>query len=399
MDIKDFLKSKFTHLDSTYLSEINDFSNYDVFRKFIYDHYQLNYLKKNNYIKYVKVNRQILIIQKKDKFLGLFKNIDYTINILASHQTFPRINIRKYMFKIENIFKIIKAKHQFILNILKYIKSLDQQSNFKISFSLNTLYYRYKIFKKYSTQLKNYLSEYINFEKEYDIDHKLIELNHLERTFIGKKSEYIANQVIEEYIQQINSKQSYERLQYFYETNINLIKLLPIPSSFKQVIKGEVDGMIISFNGFDYIIEYIIEVKSSIKATFEDTHKFISLQKYIVNIIFDENNVIKIIHDKYIFTKKSFVKIKEKHISDWVIYICINQTPNNFIEKSHLYFQYIFKIIDNAFIENFYCKKNDDSIKEKFNLINEKKEYIDSLFNQWLVDVNLYINSNIYINR
>jgi len=397
-NIKKFLKQKFIQLDSSYLSDINDFSNYEVFKKFIYEHYQLDYLKKNNYIKYVKVIRQMLIIERKDEFLNLLKNIDNSINIMATNHIFPRINIRKYMFKIENIFNIIKAKNRFLLDIMKYIKSLDNQSNFKISISINTLYYRYKIFKKYSTQLKQYLSEYINFEKKYDIDHKLIELNHLERSFIGKKSEYTANQIIEEYINTQNSNKSPEII-YFYENNINLIKLLFIQSTYKKVIKGEVDGMIISFNGCDYIIEYIIEVKSSIKATFEDTQKFISLQEYIINSILNENKKIKIVYDKYIFTKKSFKKIKDNHISEWVIYICINQNNKNLIEKSHLYFQYIFKIIDNNFIENFYCLKNDDSILEKYNLINKNKEYIDSMFDKWLSDVNLFVNSNIYISR
>ena len=397
-NIKEFLKKKFIQLDSSYLSDINDFSNYEVFKKFIYEHYQLDYLRQNNYIKYVKVIRQMLIIERKDEFLNLLKNIDNAINIMATNHIFPRINIRKYMFKVENIFNIIKAKNRFLLDIMKYIKSLDNQSNFKISISINTLYYRYKIFKKYSTQLKQYLSEYINFEKKYDIDHKLIELNHLERSFIGKKSEYTANQIIEEYINTQNSNKSPEII-YFYENNINLIKLLFIPSTCKKIIKGEVDGMIISFNGCDYIIEYIIEVKSSIKATFEDTQKFISLQEYIINSILGENKKIKIVYDKYIFTKKSFKKIKESHISEWVIYICINQNNKNLIEKSHLYFQYIFKIIDNNFIENFYCLKNDDSILEKYNLINKNKEYIDTMFDKWLSDVNLFVNSNIYISR
>jgi len=290
---------------------------------------------------------------------------------------------------------------------MKHIKSLDPQSNPKIAFSMNTVNYRFQIFKKYSVQLKEYLRQFINLEKEHGIDHKFIELNNLERSLIGKKSEYIVNNIIEEYIRKLNCNSEsgdYEKnikqpITYFYETNVNLIKLFSIKSTFKQVIKGEIDGIIISYDGDNYVIEYIIEVKSSIKATFEDTHKFVSLQTYIVNMLMDISNPITIIYGKYIFTNKSFTKIQHKHMSEWVIYICINDNNYIFIEKSHFYFLYVFKIIDNNFIDNFYCKKNDDSILEKYELLIKNNNYVDGLFNKWLADVNLYDNSNIYINK
>lgn len=405
MNIKDFLKTKLTNLNKNHLSTDNDFSNYSKFKKFIDDHYKLEYLKKNNYIKYVKVVRQILIIERKEEYSLLFKNIDDTINILASHQTFPRINIRRYMFKIDVIFNILKTKHNILIEIMKHIKSLDPQSNPKISFSMNTVNYRYQIFKKYSVQLKEYLQQFINLEKEHGIDHKFIELNNLERSLIGKKSEYVVNNIIEEYIRihncnDMNSKFSsiiQKPITYFYETNVNLMKLFSIKSTFKQVIKGEIDGIIISYDGHDYIIEYIIEVKSSIKATFEDTNKFTSLQKYIVNMLMNISNPVRILYDKYTFTNKSFTKIQHKHMSEWVIYICINDNNYTFIEKSHFYFLYVFKIIDNNFIDSFYCKKNDDSILEKYELLIKNNNYVNSLFDKWLSDVNLFENSNIYI--
>jgi hypothetical protein len=391
MNIKDFLKTKLTNLNSSHLSTDNDFSNYAKFKKFIDDHYKLEYLKENNYIKYVKVVRQILIIERKEEYTMLFKNIDDAINILASHQTFPRINIRRYMFKIDVIFNILKKKHSILIEIMKHIKSLDPHSNIKISFSMNTVNYRYQIFKKYSVQLKEYLQQFLNLEKDYGIDHKLIELNNLERSLIGKKSEYVVNNIIEEYIR------LHSPITYFYETNVNLMKLFSIKSTFKQLIKGEIDGIIISYDGYDYIIEYIIEVKSSIKATFEDTSKFTSLQKYIVNMLMNISNPLRIVYDKYTFTNKSFTKIQHKHMSEWVIYICINDNNHTFIEKSHFYFLYVFKIIDNNFIDNFYCKKNDDSIIEKYELLIKNNNYVNSLFDKWLSDVNLFNNSNIYI--
>jgi hypothetical protein len=399
MNIKEFLKTKLVNLNISHLSIDNDFSDYTTFKKFIDEHYKLEYLKKNNYIKYVKVVRQILIIERKEEYSSLFTNIDDVINILASHQTFPRINIRKYMFKIDAIFNIIKSKHSILIEIMKHIKSLDPQSNPKIAFSMNTVNYRYQIFKKYSVQLKEYLQQFINLEKEHGIDHKFIELNNLERSLIGKKSEYVVNNIIEEYVRELNCNSSEKTITYFYETNVNLMKLLSIKSTFKQVIKGEIDGLIISFDGDNYVIEYIIEVKSSIKATFEDTHKFVSLQKYIIDMFMDFSNIINIIYDKYTFTSKSFSKIHHKHMSEWVIYICINDNNYTFIEKSHFYFLYVFKIIDNNFIDNFYCKKNDDSILEKYELLIKNNNYVNGLFDKWISDVNLYNNSNIYINK
>jgi cell pole-organizing protein PopZ len=110
------------------------------------------------------------------------------------------------MFKIDVIFNILKKKHSILIEIMKHIKSLDPLSNIKISFSMNTVNYRYQIFKKYSIQLKEYLQQFINLEKEHGIDHKFIELNNLERSLIGKKSEYVVNNIIEEYEDELSDE-------------------------------------------------------------------------------------------------------------------------------------------------------------------------------------------------
>ena len=62
-------------------------------------------------------------------------------------------------------------------------------------------------------------------EESYGIDHKLIELNNLQRSFLGKKSEYVANKVMKEYINKelffrMNVKENTQStIKFYYETN------------------------------------------------------------------------------------------------------------------------------------------------------------------------------------
>ena len=153
--------------------------------------------------------------------------------------------------------------------------------------------------------------------------------------------------------------------------------------------------MIISFDGKEFIIEKIIEVKSSIKATFEDIKKFESLKNYMLsNDIFNNN----IIFGKYIFTKNSFVNILNKNISDWTIYICINGYDHNIIEKSHLYFSSVLKIIDDRFIKDFYVNNNEYIIEEKYKIVQNNSLLIDKMFNEWASNIKLGTpECNVYL--
>jgi hypothetical protein len=234
----------------------------------------------------------------------------------------------------------------------------------------------------------------IELESLYEIDHKLIKLSNMERSILGKKSEYTANKIIIEYINTIN-KTHKDRI-YYYETNINFLKFLNINAFHEFNIKGEVDGMIIYFDGTDYIIDKIIEVKSSIRSTFEDIKKFIFLQKYINNLNFDKD----LTYEKYTFTKKSFINIIDKHLTEWSIYICINNIYRDVIERSHLYFSNVLKILDDNFIEEYYINNNEESIKNKFKIIIKNKELINTLFEKWKKDIMLdTCNCNIFISK
>jgi hypothetical protein len=332
MLLDNFLEKYFIRINSSNESFYNDFHNYENFKNFVNEHYSIEHLKKNNYIKYVKVKRHMMKLNENNKYNNILNKINYIIQILVNNCTFPCISIKKYMFRLDNIIKLIHHKRYKMMENINYLKGLYKLNNnfkFRMIIAINKLNYKYIIFTKYSNQLIYYLEELIKLEYSYGIDHKLININNLERSFLGKKSEYIVNKIIHEYIHLYNNNN--EKI-YYYETNIDLLKLLSIKVIHNKSIKGEIDGMIISYDGMNYIIEKIIEVKSSIKSTFEDFDKFLLLQDFIKNMNFDEN----IYYNKYIFNKNSFVNIINKMLYEWSIYICINNINYDIIEKSHI---------------------------------------------------------------
>jgi len=398
MELNSYINKYFNMLTYNDISEKNNFKSYDNFKNFINEHYNLSHLERNNYIKYVKVNRQIIKLKEGNKYINLLSKINSIVNIMSIHNVFPNIDIKKYLFRINILFRLIEEKKNNLINTINTIRSLfdlkgdDTKFKFKIITGINTLTYKYKIYVKNSKELIYYINQLIELENIYNIDHKLIELNNIERSFLGKKSEYTANKVILDYINTLN-KNSIKT--YYYETNIDILKLFNIDLNHESNIKGEVDGMIISFDGKEFIIEKIIEVKSSIKATFEDIKKFESLKNYMLsNDIFNNN----IIFGKYIFTKNSFVNILNKNISDWTIYICINGYDHNIIEKSHLYFSSVLKIIDDRFIKDFYVNNNEYIIEEKYKIVQNNSLLIDKMFNEWASNIKLGTpECNVYI--
>ena len=67
----------------------------------------------------------------------------------------------------------------------------------------------------------------------------------------------------------------------------------------------------------------------------------------------------------------------------------------NKIDKSHLYFTYVLKIVDNEFINNYYVEKKDDTLRKKHDIILKKEKYIQQLFNVWCSHVNLNKDNSI----
>jgi hypothetical protein len=388
MELKIFLKNHFDQLTEKDVDETDDITQYEKFNKFICSHYSLDHLREYNYIKYVKVQRQVLKLKDNNTYMKYINSIDALITLMHQNNVFPNLKIKNYMYKTDAFFKIIEEREKILIESSKHIRSIlkdnDDSFNMKIMYRINTVSHRYRIFMKNSKILKNTLKNLIKFEESYAIDHKLINLNNTYRSFMGKKSEYIANKVIEKFINQKNSDMSNKK-KYFYETNINLFKLLNIKNDNSISIKGEIDGLIISYDGIQYIIETIIEVKSSVKATFDDTHKFTSLQDFIKNMKISQ----KIQYENYVFTDESFSKIKFEKMSEWVIYICINNVKYDIIEKSHFYFSDVLKIIDDQFIKSFYIENNDNSIRDKHNIILQNIDYVNELYSTWKNHINL----------
>lgn len=380
--LKKWLQKEYVQLNTSHISTKNDFNKYDDFKNFVYEHYSLDHLKKYNYIKYVNIMRNILVIRNEEEYMTHINKINSILNILSSNSLFPQLDIRKYFFKLQNIDIIIDTKKKVLLETLDYIQNLFKikrdkiDVQFKILMGINALFYKIKLYQKYTKQLKYAVKEFIILEQSYGIDHKLIEINNINKDLLGKQSEYSASQKMSEYVSYMNRIQNKKK--YYYENNVNIFKLLSIKSCSLKPFKGEVDGMIISFDGNNYIIEYIIEVKSSIKSTFEDSIKLINFQHYIKNIVID----IDIYYEKYIFNKTSFKKICNSTIVNWCIYICYSQYAQ-YIEKSHFYFSSVLKILDNDFIKTFYIENNNISIISKYILIESNRDLVNKLFNEW----------------
>jgi hypothetical protein len=378
----------------------NNFEDYDNFKRFIDNHYGIEHLRKHNYIKYVKVMRQIIKIKDGNRYDKHINDIQTLINIMVDLRIIQKIDILKYMYKLESLFKIIEERKKLSFNTIKTIresallfKNNGHTTQFKIVMYINTLIYKYHIFVKYSKKLITLVKNLIEYEESFGIEHKLIDLNNMERSFLGKKSEYRANKIMREYVFQMNKE---DNKKYYYLINVDVFKFLKLKTIDGINMKGEVDGMIISFDGISYMIEKIIEVKSSIKATYEDYHKFLLFKDYIKNM--DLSTVIH--YESFIFTYNSFINILEKNLYDWVLYLCFNEHDKNIIEKSHFYFFTVLKIVDDKFIKDYYIDFIDDSIIEKYKIIIHNRDMINILFEKWKNEVGFGSNNcNIYYLR
>ena len=196
MDFKQYLLGYCKNLNK---SDVNEYSMdvYDNFHNFISKHYSLNHMKNHNYIKYVKVMRQKLLDHNPKEYNYLLNKIDSLIQILQNTNLFPKLNINKYLFKIFKFLKLLDIKKKNLEETIVYYQKLYEEYNdkydvkFKILMNINGIYTKFSNFVKISKEIKYYISKLIILEEEFDIDHKLIEINNMERGLIGKKSEYI----------------------------------------------------------------------------------------------------------------------------------------------------------------------------------------------------------------
>jgi hypothetical protein len=381
-DLKIFLLKFSKNLTTNEIFE-NDMSEYNYFYSFIKKHYSLEHIKEHNYLKYVKISRQKICYEKCDLYENYINKITSIIDTMVKNNLFNNFNIKKYLFKLNKINILLEKKKFHFHKLIAYYRVLNEKySNnekfkLKILFNINALSHKYQLFIQMSKQLKYNIQNLIILEEKYDIDHKLIEINNLERTLLGKKSEYKVEKILKDYVKYNTN--------YIYLINIDFIKLLQLDLNSIKNIKGEVDALLIYLDGKDYIIEYFIEVKSSIKSTYEDVLKFINLKKIIESL--DENKIFTMKNTCVYFTKKSFNKIINKKLSEAIIYLCIDQRSK--IEKSHFYFAYVLKILDSNFIKKYYINNDESIIKEKYKLIIDNKNFVNKIFDKWVKDVAL----------
>lgn len=394
MNINKYLQNNLKNLceEDIYNLKMED---YDNFKKFIDKHYNLNHLRNNNYLKFVKVTRQKIALGGNTDYEELISKINNIFQLMSEHYLFYKINFRKYLFNIKKIFSLLKKRDNALNKELERFQELydifDIDSiKFKILKTINSVNRKIQLFNIYKRELLYLINCFIELEYEHDISQKLINIVNNERALIGKKSEYNVNIIINNYIKKQNLE--LDQKKYYYLENIDIFKLFNIKIN-NNVLKGEIDGIIISKNGNDYIIENIIEIKSSIKATFEDIYKIIGLKNFLLNYNFNNRNFQV---NNLILNEKSFEKLINYNVDEWLIYICTDD--RNKIDKSHLYFSYILKIIDYDFIEDYYIKNEENIIKKKHKMIIKNEDYINNLFNIWKIHLNIKKNSScLYI--
>jgi hypothetical protein len=393
MDFRIFLQDYGKNLTTNDVIE-NKMLDYNYFYEFIKKHYDLNHIKKHNYLKYVKITRQKIVFNKESIYENLVQHINDIFQKMFHENVLCKMNLRKYFFKLSKIYTILEKKKKNFQELIQYYKLLMVQYEFnkplqvKLLCSLNLIQYKYQLFLKLSRQLNFYLQQFIELEEKNDIEHKLIEINNMERTLLGKKSEYYAETILKKYCK------LYPK--YIYIQNIDFIKLLKLPIQDVHQLKGEIDGLLLYQEDKYYYIEYMIEVKSSIKSIYEDIHKFVHLKKIIESI--DEDDEFHVPDSEIILHKKSFQKIIHQPISGSILYLCTNNVYKNKIEICHFYFLYVLKIIDQNFIEKYYLQQDESIIYEKYQKIIDHQDYIYSIFNEWKKNVNLNEESScIYL--
>ena len=391
MNLNNYLKNKINNITENDMCHMNILDYHD-FKTFIDKHYNLNHLKNNNYLKYVKVIRQKIVLKGEEDYEELIDEINSLFKKMHESNLFYKLNFRRYLFNIKKIFQLLKKRDLGLKNEIKRFNELynffpSKSVKFKLLQTINTTSNKLIQFKKYKIKLEHLINKFKELELKYDIDQDLININNSERTLIGKKSEYNVKHLLLNYIKDLNQKINEEK--YIYLENIDIFKLFNVKINNNKDCKGEIDGLILRKENNIYIIEYIIEAKSSIKATYEDINKIIGFKQFFIQYEFTNN---KIIDETIQLNEKSFEKIINNKVHEWLIYIC-NDNKNK-IDKTHFYFSYVLKIIDYDFIIDYYINQNENSIQKKHKLILNNQDYIEQLFEIWKINVNLTMNQS-----
>ena len=379
-DLHRFLEKYLDRISPQNESSHRDFDTYELFRTFVLKHYDLEHMEKNNYIKFVKVMREIIKHRHFEIYDEKISNINKIFKILSESGIANSVDFRKYLFNPDSIYSFFEKRKRTLSNLILYLRDLYVcRCCHRFLYSINFMSQKIRLLEKYHKKVKYLVKEFMDFEAQFGIDYSLIKANSYKRTYLGLESESFVRKIMKNYILEKNNN-SRPNIEYFYESNVNLIKLLDTSFKNKMKMKGECDGMLISFDGFIYRVENIIEVKSSVKSTFEDIHKFIYWKEYLSLYEFDK----PILYEKYTFSKKSFEKILNCEVAEWCTYICItNSAENNYVEKSYIYFYTFLKILDGYFIKDFYINSDESVIQEKYEIVIKNRDCINFLYNEW----------------
>lgn len=408
-DLREYLKSVngIIHMDNSFISKKMDMTNFSEFYDFVKERYSLEHMREFNYIKYVKVKREMLTYYNTDNYVNKIQQINNILKELNKRNVLNYIDFKKYLFKIYNIFDVFKKKidlneksicrRKHFISLIQF-KDEQQEKDLKsrVLYSVDKLKHKNELIYEKLIQIRKLILEFIEIEKKHDINHDEIAKSCSYRKNLGLRSEDIVYDTINNYVKKYNT---YNNNEYIYVNNINLLKLFNINmdrrSKIYGEIKGEADGILLKKQNNTFIIECIIEVKSTIKATFEDTPKFITFKDYITKQYTENPNLIYEFED-YTFTKESFVNIMNKPMKEWTLYLCVGD-KDIVIEKSHLFFVNCLKIVDAEFIKRYYINNDETVISDKFKVIVDNAHNIDESFKLWCMNMNIANNSNLFL--
>ena len=137
MNIHDYLiqYAKNVNEDDIYDYKMEDYNNFKIF---INNHYNLEHLKENNYIKYVKVMRQRIVLLGNNNYEKIINNINKIFILMDENHLFYKLNFYKYLFNIKKIHFLIKKRQNSIDNEIIKFQDLYKkyENNNKIKFDL-----------------------------------------------------------------------------------------------------------------------------------------------------------------------------------------------------------------------------------------------------------------------
>lgn len=366
-EINIYLKNNFINVnkENSKLPEERNLYIYENFEKFIENETNLKLLKDKNYVKYVKIIRNLYV--KNNKKYRYLKNKLEIIMEKYGKKVKLKVNvIEKEIERLENVCKNkymtqkktnIKQKILYLCMMRKILMKMK-----RIEQNYCNVEYLYKNNgKDKGTKNEENLSElivaFINYMKSK------ININEYELIYINNL--YVNNNTIfeiENYDEMVN------------EININLF------INKQKNVKGEIDGIIIlkeKKSKIGYILK-MFEYKSSIESIYNDYNKYYLLLYVLnngyINYKFNQYD-IKTLNMKYIEASK-----EKKHNYLNVHYLV------NYMDNDKKLIVNKFKLIDFLDITKMYFfnelkSDRENAIRKRYNKLIENQEYIERKYN------------------